>query len=68
MNMEDRQHPRQSPHGTFAAPVPDRSNASVPRSQSEKLPASTLPVVMFPNKKGGPGFPEPAFDSLTRSP
>jgi hypothetical protein len=41
MNMEERQHPLQAPQGTSAPPPPDRSDASVPRSQKEKLPAGT---------------------------
>jgi hypothetical protein len=41
MNMEERQHPRQLPQGTSAPPFPDRSEASMPRSHAEKLPAGT---------------------------
>jgi len=39
MNIEERQQAVQAPQGTYASPVPDRSEASAPRSHSEKLPA-----------------------------
>src|SRR5260221_11521178 len=42
MNMEERQPPLQAPQGTSAPPCPDRKEASVLRSHSEKLPAGAL--------------------------
>jgi hypothetical protein len=41
MNMEERQQPRQAPHGTSAVPVPETSEASVTQSHAEKSPAGT---------------------------
>jgi hypothetical protein len=41
MNMEERQHAVQAPHGTAGAAVPDSNETSAPRSHSEKSPAGT---------------------------
>jgi len=41
MNREERQHAVQVPQGTVAPPFPDRNDASVSRSHSEKSPAGT---------------------------
>src|ERR1700733_174205 len=41
MNIEERQHAVQSPHGTAAWPFPDGNEAAAPRSHSEKSPAGT---------------------------
>jgi hypothetical protein len=38
-NMDERQHPRQEPQGTPAAPFPDGKEDSVVRSHAENPPA-----------------------------
>ena len=43
MNIEERQQPLHAPQGTSAAPLPERSEASVARSHAEKSPAG-MPV------------------------
>src|SRR5438876_7822111 len=47
MNIKDRQHPPQAPQGTSAPLCPDRKEASVLRSHSEKSPAGALWLVIL---------------------
>jgi hypothetical protein len=42
MNIEERQHAVQTPHGTAVAAVPDSNETFASRSHSEKSPAGTV--------------------------